>query len=292
MRLKHALFLPVVLCLAVTGCAGKKEQKAETEKTVAAAEEETRSNDAALPEQTPVETLYNDALAKLNGGTFLDAARAFEDVDREYPYSPWAKRAQLMSGYAYYKDLRYDEAVLSLDRFIELHPGDAQIAYAYYLKALCFYEQISDVRRDQQMTELALDNLRVVSERFPDSPYARDARLKMDLTQDHLAGKEMEIGRYYLERKQYQSAINRFQTVMTDYQTTTHVPEALLRLTEAYVSLGLLDEARKSTAVLGHNYPESSWYRDAYRLMGGKLDDAPPEPAKKSLYDRTLGTIF
>ena len=276
------ILLCCILLSSVSACAGKKEVATDSKTS------------EALPTQKPVETLYNNALAKMNAGEFLTAAKSFEDVDREYPYSPWARRAQLMSGYAYYKELKYDEAVLALDRFIELHPGDDQIAYAYYLRALCFYEQISDVRRDQQMTELALDNLRTVADRFPDSPYARDANLKIDLTQDHLAGKEMEIGRYYLERKQFQAAINRFQKVTRDFQTTTHVPEALLRLTESYLSLGLENEARKTTAVLGHNYPESSWYRDAYRLVGGTsgVQDSAPQKNPKSLYERTLGKIL
>jgi outer membrane protein assembly factor BamD len=175
-----------------------------------------------------------------------------------------------MTGYAHYKNLKYDEAVLALDHFIELHPGDENAAYAYYLKALCFYEQISDVGRDQKMTEMALDSLQQVVQRFPESKYSKDAALKIDLTRDHLAGKEMEIGRYYLERRQYQAAINRFQTVVTKYQTTTHVPEALHRLVECNLALGLLDEAHKNAAILGHNYPSSSWYKDTFRLLGGK----------------------
>lgn len=239
---------------------------------------------AAVENQEPVETLYNRAAGALDGGKYAEAARLFDDVERQYPYSQWATRAQLMAGFAHYKNLKYDEAILSLDGFIELHPGDENISYAWYLKALCYYEQISDVRRDQKMTELALDSLRQVKERFPDSRYAKDAALKIDLTLDHLAGKEMEIGRYYLERKQYQAAINRFQRVIEQYQTTTQVPEALHRLTESYVALGILPEAEKTAAILGHNYPQSSWYKDTYRLMGGKIPEALPE--KKSLLER------
>lgn len=238
----------------------------------------------------PVETLYNKAAHLLDDGKYSEAATAFNDVDRQYPYSQWATKAQLMAGYAQYKDLKYDEAILALEHFIELHPGDENAAYAWYLKSLCYYEQITDVGRDQKMTEMALDGLQQVLQRFPQSKYARDAALKVDLTKDHLAGKEMEIGRYYLDRKLYQSAAARFQKVVTQYQTTTHVPEALHRLVESYLALGLREEALKSAAILGHNYPQSSWYRDTYRLMGGKIPAlagaAPRE--KKSLF----GKIF
>lgn len=245
--------------------------------------------DATVEQHEPVEKMYNKAAQTLDEGKYSEAAGLFDEVDRQYPYSVWATKAQLMAGYAHYKNLQYDEAVLALDRFIELHPGDENAPYAWYLKALCFYEQISDVRRDQKMTELALENLQQVMDRFPDSRYARDAKLKIDLTLDHLAGKEMEIGRYYLDRKQYQAAINRFQKVVEGYQTTTHVPEALHRLTESYMSLGIVDEAKKTAAVLGHNYPQSSWYKDTYRLFNpGAMEKAE----EKSLYDKTIGKVF
>jgi len=163
--------------------------------------------------------------------------------------------------------LKYDDAIAALDRFIELHPGSDKVDYAYYLKALCFYEQISDVRRDQAMSKDALEALETVTNRFPDSKYARDAKYKRDLVQDHLAGQEMEIGRYYQGRKQYQSAMNRFLAVVKEYQTTTHVAEALHRLVECYTALGLKDEATHVAAVLGHNYPGSEWYQDSYALL-------------------------
>ncbi|MEZ0226223.1 MAG: outer membrane protein assembly factor BamD [Alphaproteobacteria bacterium] len=250
----------------------------------------TKSADKDAPEkQVPVEKIYNNAKDLLDKGEFYKAAKAFDDVDRQYPYSQWAARAQLMAGYAQYKNLKYDEATLALDHFIELHPGDPNVVYAYYLRALCYYEQISDVRRDQKMTELALENLRQVVSRFPDSKYARDAALKVDLTMDHLAGKEMEVGRYYLERRQFQASIPRFKRVIDNYQTTTHVPEALHRMVEAYLSLGLLDEAQKSAAILGHNYPHSSWYRDTYVLLKGKTGAGKPG---KSIYQRTIGKIL
>ena len=270
-RPKLVPVLCLCMLLSIAGCSSKKDA------------------DSDKPEkQVPVEKMYNHAKDLLDQGEWKKAAAAFDDVDREYPYSQWAVRAQLMEGFSNYKNLKYDEAVLSLDRFIELHPGDANVAYAYYLRALCYYEQISDVRRDQRMTQLALDNLKQVVSRFPDSKYARDAALKVDLTQDHLAGKEMEIGRYYLDRNQFQAAIPRFKNVVDTYQTTTHVPEALHRLVECYVSLGLIDEARKSAAILGHNYPQSSWYKDTYRLMKGDTGAGAP----KSLYQRTIGKIL
>lgn len=234
--------------------------------------------------QIPVEQLYNKAAASMDKGEYFQAAKDFDEVDRQYPYSQWATKAQLMAGYAHYKNLKYDDAVIALDRFIELHPGDDDIPYAYYLKSLCYYEQISDVRRDQDMTQKALDALRQVVDRFPESKYAKDASLKVDLTVDHLAGKEMEIGRYYLERKQYQAAIPRFIRVLERFQTTTQVPEALHRLVEAYLALGIKAEAQKNAAILGYNYPESRWYKDSYRLMGdnmpSKNQPAPLPPAK------------
>lgn len=269
-RLKPALAICLVAVL-LTGCAGDKKDKED-----------------AVENQIPVEKLYNKAAHTLEAGEFSDAARQFDEVDRNYPYSQWATRAQLMAGYAHYKNLKYDAAVVALDRYIELHPGDDNVAYAYYLRALCYYEQISDVGRDQKMTQLALENLRQVVDRFGSSKYAKDASLKIDLTMDHLAGKEMEIGRYYLDRRQYQASIPRFQKVVDQYQTTTHVPEALHRLTEAYLSLGLKEEAQKTAAILGHNYPQSSWYKDSYRLFDKKYK----EGGNPSFYDRTIGKIF
>jgi outer membrane protein assembly factor BamD len=267
LRLSAFLWL---LCLPLAACSHDKNKEAEK-----------------APD--PVEKMYSHAAAELDIGNYSSAAKEFDAVEQNYPYSQWATRAQLMAGYAHYKNLKYDDALLALDRFIELHPGDDNIAYAYYLKSLCYYEQISDVRRDQKMTENALDALKQVKQRFPDTPYARDAALKVDLTLDHLAGKEMEIGRYYLDRKMYQAAINRFSKVVEQYQTTTQVPEALERLTEAYLGLGIKDEARKSAAILGQNFPQSTWYKAAYRLMG---DPSKMPPPRDSVYDRTIGKMF
>ena len=226
--------------------------------------------------ERPAEEIYTTALDSLEAGDFVEAASQFEEVERQHPYSQWATRSQLMAAFAQYQELNYDEAVIALDRFIRLHPGNEQIDYAYYLKALCYYERISDVARDQRMTELAMQALEDVLRRFPDTEYARDAALKLDLTRDQLAGKEMSIGRYYLDRAHFNAAINRFRRVVDDFQTTSHVPEALHRLTEAYLGLGLLGEAQMTAAVLGHNFPGSDWYEDSYDLLIDRGIDTPP----------------
>jgi outer membrane protein assembly factor BamD len=238
--------LAVILPLSLAACSGDEE-----------------------PEyvERPPEDLYNDAYAAMQVDEYATAARLFDEVERQHPYSSWATQAQLMAAYAYYQENSYDDAVIALDRFIELHPSHRNAAYAYYLKALCYYEQISDVERDQRNTQLALDALVEVVRRFPNTDYARDASLKIDLTRDHLAGKEMEIGRYYENQKQYLAAINRFRRVIEQYQTTTHVPEALHRLTECYLALGIKEEAQTAAAVLGYNFPGSEWYQDSYALL-------------------------
>jgi outer membrane protein assembly factor BamD len=217
--------------------------------------------------ERPAEELYTDAANAMDARDFENAAKLFDEVERQHPYSRWATQAQLMAGFAHYQNLDYDEAILALDRFIQLHPGHKDIAYAYYLKALSYYEQITDVKRDQAVTEEAMSGLRQVFTRFPESKYARDAKLKYELTEDHLAGKEMSIGRYYEKRGQYQAAINRFREVVEKYQTTSHVPEALHRLTESYLALGVIPEAQASAAVLGYNFPGSDWYEDSYALL-------------------------
>jgi outer membrane protein assembly factor BamD len=228
-----------------------------------------KSPEPEIPD-TPVDVLYNNALDTLNTGNTRQAAKLFDEVERQHPYSTWATQAQLMSAYSYYLIDSYDDAIPALERFIDLHPGNRGAAYAYYLRALCYYEQIADVSRDQGNTEEAQRALSDVIARFPNTPYARDATLKLDLVRDHLAGKEMAVGRYYVERGQYLAGINRFKTVIDQYQTTTHVPEALERLTEAYVALGIYDEAERTASVLGYNYPGSDWYQDAYNLLTSK----------------------
>lgn len=243
------------------------------------------SNDEPEYVERPVEELYNEAVDQAEGKEFADAADTFLEVERQHPYSIWATKAQLMSAFSYYSDGQYDDAILSADRFIQLHPGNRDISYAYYLKALSYYEQITDVGRDQRTTKLALQSLDDVVRRFPDSRYAKDAVLKIDLTRDHLAGKEMEIGRYYHERDNYLAAINRYRTVIENYQTTTHVPEALHRLSEAYSALGIEPEAQSNAAVLGHNFPGSEWYIDSYELVEGEIvrdldGDGVPDPVE------------
>lgn len=215
----------------------------------------------------PVEDLYNTAVDSAAEGNFRAAAPLFDEVERQHPYSVWATQAQLMAAYSLYQSNQYDDAVSALDRFIQLNPSHSNVDYAYYLKGLSFYEQIVDVGRDQKLTRDALDTFDEVIKRFPTSKYARDARLKTDLARNHLAGKEMEIGRFYLTRGRHLAAINRFRRVLHDYDTTDQVPEALHRLTEAYLALGLTQEAEKTAAVLGHNYPGSDWYQDSYALV-------------------------
>ncbi len=239
--------------------------------------------------ERPVEDLYNTALTSLEGQLYLRAARQFEEVERQHPYSAWATKAQLMAGFSFYQANKYDEAVSALDQFIELHPSHRDTPYAYYLKGLAYYEQIADVGRDQEVTDRALKSLDEVIRRFPDSRYARDARLKVDLTRNHLAGKEMAIGRYYLNLGQYLAAINRFRRVIDTYQTTEQVPEALMRLTEAYLALGVREEAQQAAAVLGYNYPGTEWYKDAY----ARLAKEGLEPSGgKSWFGRAFGSIF
>jgi outer membrane protein assembly factor BamD len=228
------------------------------------------SDDDTNYQEQSVEVLYNRALDELGSQDYKHAAKSFEEVDRQHPYSVWATKAQIMAAFSYYQMNKYDDAIAALDRFIQLHPGHRDIPYAYYLKALCYYEQISDVQRDQRTTQQALDALAEVVKRFPESPYARDARLKVELAIDHLAGKEMAIGRYYQSNQQYVGAINRYRVVIERYQTTTPVPEALHRLVECYLALGVKSEAQEAAAVLGYNFPGSDWYQDSYFLMTGE----------------------
>lgn len=228
--------------------------------------------------EKPVDDLYNNAMDQLINEDYAKASTTFGEVESQHPYSVWATKSQLMAIYADYANGKFDDAILAADRFIQLHPGNKDIAYAYYVKAICYYIQITDVGRDQKITEQAVKALDDVVRRFPDSKYARDAKLKLDFTHDHLAGKEMEIGRYYLGQGEYLAAMNRFRRVIDNYQTTTHVPEALERLVECDLALGLTTEARENAAVLGYNYPGSHWYEDAYALVAGNT--APGQTAK------------
>lgn len=246
MRYLKLLMISVCLSGLLSACAGDKKEPANAEE------------------------LYNEAYTQLENTSYKKAAKSFEQVELEYPYSKWAVKAKLMSAYAYYKDNAYDDAIISLDRFIQFHPGNKDIAYAYYLKALCYYDQITSVEKDQSVTAKALDALNNVVMRFPDTDYAKDARAKIDLTMDHLAGKEMDIGRYYLKQQNYLSALNRFSEVVTKYQTTSHIEEALYRQVEIYSIMGLTDEAKKSAQVLVYNYPDSQWSKDAKNLVPEK----------------------
>lgn len=241
-------------------------------------------------QEASVDILYEDALAELNDKQYLTAAAKFAEVERQHPYSAWARRAMLMSAYSYYMANHYSDAILATERFIGLHPGNKDVPYAYYLKAVCYYEQITDVGRDQKMTEDALNSLQELVRRFPTTEYARDARLKIDMTKDHLAGKELAVGRYYERRHKYIAAINRFRNVIVNYQTTSHVPEALHRLTETYLALGVPHEAQTAAAVLGYNFPGSEWYEDSYALLTEK--DLQPEEDRKSWISQAWSTVF
>jgi outer membrane protein assembly factor BamD len=213
------------------------------------------------------------------------AAALFDEVERQHPYSPWARRAQLMSAFAYYVGRNYNQSIESARRFLSIHPGNKDAPYAYYLIALCYYEQISDVERDQAITQQAMTALNEVNRRFPRTQYAADARLKLDLVRDHLAGKEMEIGRFYEKTGRWLAAQIRFQNVVENYQTTSHIPEALYRLTETNLALGVPEEAQRYAAVLGSNYPGNVWYEKAFYLF----EDYGPEGRRflNQLDDRT-----
>lgn len=221
-----------------------------------------------------VNTLYLVAKERLDRGQARQAAALFDEVERQHPYSPWARRAQLMSAFSYYVARDYTKTIASAQRFLSIHPGNKDAPYAYYLIALSYYEQISDVSRDQKVTEQARQALTDVERRFPDTKYSRDARLKLDLVNDHLAGKEMNIGRYYQRSGMWLASVMRFRNVVDNYQTTSHSPEALYRLVESYLALGVTEEALKAAAVLGRNYPGSKWYDRAYALMGKHAPDA------------------
>jgi outer membrane protein assembly factor BamD len=227
------------------------------------------------PEEIPLETysaeqIFERGEFELNRKRPQDAAEYFAEIERLYPYSEWAKRALIMQAFSYHQDQDYPNSRSAAQRFIDFFPDDDDAAYAQYLLALSYYDQIDEVGRDQGLTFQALQSLRQVIERYPDSEYAKAAILKFDLAFDHLAGKEMEIGRYYLRRNHYTAAINRFRVVVEDFQTTTHTAEALHRLVEGYLSLGLNQEAQTAGAILGHNYQGSVWYEDSYKLLTGQ----------------------
>jgi outer membrane protein assembly factor BamD len=244
------------------------------------------------PDQ-PVEVLYNTGVDLADQGDANRAITFFEEVERQHPYSVWANKAILMAAFTRYRLRQFDDAVIGLDRFIRLHPGSRDVPYAYYMRALCYYEQISDIYRDQNATREAMEALNEVIRRYPDSVYASDAKLKIDLTRDQLSGHEMAVGRWYQKRLEYQAAINRFNRVVKEFQTTSHVPEALHRLTESYLALGLKDEAKKTAAVLGHNFPGSEWYSDSYSMLTGKSTTArTKDPERPGFFSRAWNSVF
>ena len=256
-RLRLPILAPVILAVILSGglagCGGGNKLK----------------KDVAYVARD-VDTLYVTAKQRLDDGDAKQAAALFDEVERQHPYSPWARRAQLMSAFSYYVARDYAKSVQAAQRFLSVHPGNKDAPYAYYLVALCYYEQISDVRRDQKDTKQALDALTEVIRRYPSTAYATDAKLKLDLVNDHLAGKEMEVGRFYERSGKWLASTIRFRMVVEKYQSTSHVPEALYRMVESYLALGIPAEAQKSAAVLGANYPGSEWYERAYKLINAK----------------------
>jgi outer membrane protein assembly factor BamD len=263
-----------MVALSVSACAGKAKKP------------------TLIYEERPVELLYATGANRLDRGSWNEAVDYFREVERQHPYSEWSRRSILMTGFAHYQANNYNEAIGDADRFISLYPGNPSASYAFYLKAICYFEQIVDVNRDQAATEQALASLRDVVQRYPNTEYAQDARLKIDMVNDQLAGKEMAIGRYYLRNGQTLAAVGRFRTVVDRHQTTSHTPEALYRLVEGYLTLGLLDEARRNGAVLGHNFPGDRWYGDAYKLLTDSGLKPAVEPlkagTKKNILDRLI----
>jgi len=225
------------------------------------------SDSTKLLNPDPPGKMYADADRLLNRGKFEDAARKFEDLDRDHPYAPEARRAIVLAAYAYYKAGKYTEAVASAQRYTTLHPGTKDAALAHHIIASSYFDEMKGANRDQTATRKALTELKTLKSRYPESPYAKEADNRIRLAEDTLAGQEMEIGRYYLQKRNFIASINRFKTVVTEYQTTAHVEEALMRLTESYMALGIKQEAQNAAAVLGHNFPDSKWYKDAYALL-------------------------
>lgn len=267
--------LPVAILacsLAVTACASNR-----------------RNPELAYVER-PVEQLYNQATDRLDRRNYTQAIQLFEEVERQHPYSEWARRAMVMSAYASYRSRDYTTSISGAERYLALHPGGSEAEYAYYLIALNNFDQIIDVGRDQATTERARDALLDVIRRFPTSEYSKDARVKLDMVNDQLAGKEMTVGRWYLRSNQTLAAVNRFRNVVTQYQTTSHTPEALHRLVEAYLTIGMREQALVAGATLGYNYPGSDWYRMSYQLLSNQgLDpDLVDEPARRSFLQRIL----
>jgi outer membrane protein assembly factor BamD len=251
-----ALLLVLAAAVGLSGCAmlGKGKKK---------------TADSAYVER-PVDQLYLAGAHQLDGHHWNESVVYFKEVERQHPYSEWSRRSIMMQAYAHYEANQYDDAITDANRFIDLYPGHATTPYAYYLKAECYFERIVDVGRDQAATEQALGAMREVARRYPKTEYAEDARLKIDMINDQLAGREMNVGRWYLRNGYTLSALGRFKTVVDKYQTTSQTPEALYRLVEGYLTLGLVGEAKEDAAVLGYNFPGDQWYADAYKLMTAK----------------------
>lgn len=227
----------------------------------------SKDDDDLAMDDTPAEVLFNEGLALRNAGRLSDAGKKFSEVDKIYPYSEYARKSLINLAYINFSLGRYPETITAADRFITLHPGSEDAAYALYLKGQSYQRQIPDITRDQKITEQAAQTFNELIQRYPDSEYTPDAKAKLLMAEDQLAGKEMQVGRFYLEKRNYIAAINRFKTVVINYQTTRHVEEALFRLTEGYYALGVVNEAQTAAAILGHNYPDSQWYKDAYSLL-------------------------
>jgi outer membrane protein assembly factor BamD len=241
----------------------------------------------AYAEAEPAGNLYNEGLAYMNAGKLNDAVKSFNEVDRQHPYSEYARKALIMSAFASYRKGKHEDAVATAKRYLTLYPGSPDAAYAQYIIGQAYFGSIPDVTRDQDQTKKAMEAMQAVVTNYPDSEYVDDAQKKILVTRDQLAGKELQIGRYYLERREYVAAINRFKTVVVSYQDTRQVEEALERLTESYMAMGLASEAQTAAAVLGHNYPDSPWYKDAYKLLqGGGLE---PREDKGSWLSRAFG---
>jgi outer membrane protein assembly factor BamD len=265
--IKH-IFLAVLVVVTVSGCTVTQKK-------------EPISN---------IEDLYNAGINKIKAGRYQEGIDAFENLEKQHPYSQWSTRGQTMVAYAHFKMGNYDESILSAERFIRLHPGHKNLDYLYYLRALSFYHRISDITRDQGYTLEALEAFREITYRFPESKYARDAKLKITLCEGHLAGQELMVGRYYQEQGRFLAAINRFRNVVASYEKSNQTPEALFRIAESYLALGIEDEAQAAAAVLGYNFPTSDWYKDAYAMLKRKnLEPQESEDTPSWLSDVVQG---
>ena len=248
-RPNRAVLLAGAAALFLAGCMGRGE-----------------STDVALQTENP-DLLYNQGLALLNAGDTSDASKKFQEIDKQHPYSDYARRSLMMSAFVSFRRGKYQDAVNDAQRYVTLYPTSPDAAYAQYLIGESYFRQIPDVTRDQDLSKKAIDAMNTVVTKYPESEYVEDARKKIQMATDQIAGKEMQVGRYYLERREYLAAVNRFKNVASNYQTTRHVEEALHRLTESYLALGIVPEAQTAAAVLGHNFPDSPWYQDSYALL-------------------------